>query len=167
MKLADLAARRTKAYLLDCAGYAGVAALEVGVGVVVHAAGQQGNRPLVWALSVVPPLAATVIATRAEAGATGATWGKRREHLRVTASDGTPSMSRALLRNVVKIFVPWNLGHVVAFGAAEGGFEETSALVLGATTAVYALIAAQVVLLVRGGRTLHDRVSGTRVVSDS
>ena len=161
--------RRVRGYMRDCVCYVGIAALEVPVGLALTGTALASNPVFLAVASSVPPLAATLVAARAESGASGATWGKRREALRVATTRGsTPTFGQALGRNAAKIFVPWTLGHVVAFGAVSGGFERADVLTLGATGLLYGWLGLTLVLLVVGeGRTPHDRVSGTRVVSDA
>lgn len=156
---------RGRAYLRDCVGYLGFALLEVPLGLAVSGRAL-GSNPLFLAVaSSVPPLAATMIAGRAEAGPAHATWGKRRESLQVEGLDGEEvGLSRALWRNAIKIALPWSLGHAVAFGAAQGGFDTGDPWTLTATVLTYVVVPATVLMGVIGtGRTLHDRLSGTRV----
>ncbi len=160
-----LLARRTRAYLLDSCGYAGVALATVPLGLVFQRRGWGDNRGLVLAVSAIPPLVATVIASVQEAGPDAATPGKRRERLSVTDTTGRPlTLGRALLRNLTKIFIPWQLGHLVAIGARFDGFARRDPLTLAATALTYPLVGAAVAAVARGsGRGLHDRVAGTLV----
>jgi len=160
-----LLARRTRAYLLDCCAYAGVALATVPLGVAFQRLGWSGNRNLVLAASAIPPLVATVVAGVQEAGPHAATPGKRRERLTVTDTAGRPlTLGRAWLRNATKIGIPWQLGHVVTIGSAFGGFAQRDPLTLGAAAVCYPLMAAMVAAVARGsGRGLHDRVAGTLV----
>lgn len=161
-----LATARARAYLRDCLGYLGIAALEVPLGLAVLRTPLASSSAFVAVASSVPPVAATVIAARAEAGSRRATWGKRCEQLEVDGADGAPSLGRAVLRNAVKIGLPWTLGHVVVYRAMDGGFERADPVTWAATAAVYGLGAATVGLGLAGrGRTLHDLVAGTRVVA--
>lgn len=164
-----LAGRRTRAYLLDCVGYLGIAACEVPIGVAALQLGWADNRPFVYAMSCVPPAFAALIAARAESSSARATWGKRREHLTVDDSrQGTHgqriSFSRGLVRNLVKVALPWQLGHTVALGAAAGGFETNDPVTMGATAVLYPLLGVMLWTGLRGdGRALHDRIAGTLV----
>lgn len=168
-----LAGVRARAYLVDGVLYLGVAALEVPLGLAAIRFGWSGNHAFVYAASTVAPVVAAVLAARAESGPHRATVGKRREHLKVVPASTSPgdrdariSFSRALVRNVIKITVPWQLGHTVALGASWGGFEERDPLTLASTILVYPLLGAMVWLVLRAdGRALHDRAAGTRVVS--
>jgi uncharacterized RDD family membrane protein YckC len=160
-----LLAARTKAYLRDAVTYLGVAAATVPVGLVLRHEGIGQHPGFLLAVSAVPPLVASVIAARQESGAHRATWGKRRQGLVVTTSSGERvPFGRALVRNLVKIGIPWQLGHTVAIGAAYGGFERGDPLTLAATAVTYPLVAVMIVAVARGtGRGLHDRVAGTAV----
>lgn len=167
MAVNGLWARRARGYLRDCLGYAGIAVLEVPVGLALSGTALASNAVFLAVASSIPPTVATLVAARGEAGASGATWGKRRESLRVVSGDGgAVPFERAFARNVVKVFLPWSLGHVVAFGAAQGAFERGDPLTLVATALTYTWFVATAALVLFGsGRTPHDRLSGTRVVS--
>jgi uncharacterized RDD family membrane protein YckC len=163
-----LARRRCLAHLTDCAGYLGIAAATVPVGVVIATTTDLGSRPLYAHLvSIVPPVIATVVAARAESGPRRATWGKRRQGLEVVGADGgAPTPREALVRNASKILVPWQIGHMTAISAAWGGFETGDALAYGSSAAVYALIGVYAWTGLRGsGRGPHDRLAGTHVVA--
>ncbi|MDN5791044.1 MAG: RDD family protein [Micrococcales bacterium] len=165
-----LAGARARAYLVDCLLYLGIAACEVPVGLVGRRRGWDRNRRYVYAASAVAPLTAALLAALAEAGPRQATRGKRREGLTVVqVSPGDASQrvgfARSLVRNVVKIAVPWQMGHVVALGASSGGFDRRDRVTLGTTVLVYPLLGAMAWTGLRGGgRPPHDRVAGTRVV---
>ncbi|AXK46000.1 RDD family protein [Brachybacterium saurashtrense] len=162
-----LASRRVRAHLTDCVGYLGLAAATAPVGVLLVSTTSLGeSRLFAQLVSAVPPVAATLLAARAESGPHRATWGKRRQGLEVAGAGGAAlPFSRALGRNTVKILVPWQLGHLTAIGAVGGGFEEGDALTYGSAVAVYAalgVVAATV--LRRPGRGVHDRLVGGRVL---
>lgn len=176
-----LARGRLTGYLLDCSGYLGIAAamlpLGVGVNLLTDLASHRGYA---YAISAVPPAIATLVATRAESGDGRATWGKHRRSLLVVdarcdtsdtrrdASDagGAPlSVPRALLRNTVKIFVPWQLAHVTGVGAAWGGFEKRDPVTCSATVLTYATLGVFAVMCLRGsGRGPHDLAAGSVVI---
>jgi uncharacterized RDD family membrane protein YckC len=85
------------------------------VGFIALKKGWGTNRSFVLAVSAVPPLLATAVAARAESGPNAATPGKQRYDLRVEDADsGSLSCGWAVLRNVLKIGLPWQLGHTVA-----------------------------------------------------
>lgn len=158
---------RTRAYARDAVTYLGVAAATVPIGIPLAMAGIGRYRWAVLGVSSVPPLIAAVIAARAESDGRRDTWGKRAEHLTVHTLDGNrPTFGVALLRNLVKITVPWQLGHAVAIGAIEGGFDTNDTLTLSTTAVLYPLVGVQLWACARGdGRGLHDRIART-VVSE-
>lgn len=163
-----LALRRGKAYARDCVGYLGIAAATVPLGLLAASQGWSDRRWFLVAVSALPPALATVVAAWRESRSEPAvTPGKRWQGLSVVAAGGgTPRLNRALLRNAVKIGVPWQLGHVVAIGAAYGAFEERDVLTYASAMVVYPLIIAMIMTVVFGrGLGLHDRVAGTWVDS--
>lgn len=160
-----LAVVRTRAYLQDAARFLGLAVATVPVGITVHRSAAVPPRPgTIWAISAVLPVVATVWMAREESRPERATWGKRSRGLEVTTTDGDPPrFARAMLRNTVKIAVPWQLGHTVAIGAANGGFERGSGL-LAVSIGTYAAVGALIGSVALGsGRGIHDRIAGTVV----
>ncbi|SFM97455.1 RDD family protein [Pseudonocardia ammonioxydans] len=161
----ELAAPRGKAYLRDCVRYLGIAVATAPLGAL---AGRARERERLHAfasvVSVVPPLVATVLAARAEARY-GATPGKRSHGLQVTAAGGgSAGTGRCLLRNIAKIAVPWQLGHMATIAGVFGGIERRDPLAVAITVAAYALPAVMVTCVVTGsGRAIHDRIAGTAV----
>ena len=98
-----------------------------------------------------------------ESSAREATPGKRVRHLAVTSGGARISFGRALLRNAVKIALPWELGHTVVFTLAMGN-GTVPVWIVPITALTYALpIVYVVTLFVGDGRTLYDRVAGTVV----
>lgn len=160
-----LAIPRARAYLRDCGTYLGLAAATASLAVVGRITGWGRKPSFVYTVSSIPPLLAALLAARREAR-DGTTPGKRRHRLLLTKRTGVPvTFGRALARNGLKIAVPWQLGHMVAIGAASGGFDRRDPLTLGAASVTYPLLAAMIAGAVLGdGRTIHDRLSGTRVV---
>lgn len=155
---------RAAAYGLDALGYAGIAAAMVPFGLANYALQGTPSRPAVLAVSLLPPVLATAWAARAESGPRHATWGKRRLGIRVSGSVGEAGFGHALLRNAVKILLPWQLGHVVAIGAAHGDFDTMRPSTMIATGLLYVIAALFAVLMLRrSGRGPHDLLAGTRV----
>lgn len=156
---------RCRAYGRDAVGYLGLAAATLPLGIPLNLAGVRQHRGAVIALSAVPPLAAALMAARAESDDRHDTWGKRAEGLTVRRlGGGRPSYRRALARNIVKITVPWQVGHVVAIGAAYGGFEAGDPVTIGAGISTYVIIGAFAVTGgFGGGRGVHDRLTATVV----
>jgi uncharacterized RDD family membrane protein YckC len=109
---------------------------------------------------------ATAWAAWWEARPRGATAGKRLLQLRVIdrRTRGQPSGRQALVRNLVKITLPWELGHTVALGYAnlEGGHVPVWLGVL--TVITYGWVLGNLVLLlIRSGKPVHDRLARTVV----
>ena len=145
-----------------------MAAATVPLGFLAASQGWVDRRWVLVGVSALPPALATLVAAwRESQSEPAATPGKRWQELSVgRAGGGTPSLPRALLRNAVKIGIPWQLGHVAAMGAAYGGFEQRDAPTYASTMLVYPLIIAMIVVVVFGrGLGLHDRVTGTWVDS--
>src|SRR5690625_975644 len=154
------------AYARDCLRYLGIAAAIVPLGLIAYRKGCGKKQPVVLAASAVPPVVSTVVAARQESGSTQATPGKRRHGLTVRTANGQSlSFGQALVRNSVKIAIPWQLGHTVAVGAAFGGFDEQDPLTTAATLVTYPLLAVLIGSVLLGdGRALHDRVAGSKVL---
>ncbi|MEP6561314.1 MAG: RDD family protein [Nakamurella sp.] len=116
---------------------------------------------------VVAPI--TVALAALESGKREATFGKRARRLIVVLIEGDASLSfaRALLRNTVKIAIPWALGHALVYGIASSGNQDSvPAWVVVIGGAAYALPLLYVIaLFVRTGRTPYDWIAGTRVIS--
>ena len=160
-----LAGRRGKAYALDCLTYLGIAVATVPFGLLARQAGWGRQRTFVLAASAVPPMIATVLAAHQESSSHAATPGKRLYGLSVLTQEGhSLTFAQALVRNTVKIAIPWQLGHTVAVGAAFGGFDELDPITVGATIVTYPMIAAMIASVVVGqGRTIHDYAVGSEV----
>ena len=161
----ELAGARTRAYLIDCGVYLAIAATTAPLVVLSAAKGWEKNRSFVLAVSAIPPVVATVVAARQESGPESSTFGKRRHGLVVRTRDGEPvTFTRALIRNVAKIAIPWQLGHFVAISAALGYLEDGDRLTVGATALIYPVLGAMVVAGASGsGRAFHDRLADTVV----
>lgn len=101
-----------------------------------------------------------------EAAPRSATPGKRGRGLRVVAAATGASIGfgRALSRNLLKVTIPWQLGHSVAFGFATLGDAQVGIGLMVTSVACYGLMIAYVLALFIGdGRTPYDRWSGTMV----
>src|SRR5690625_1501182 len=133
----SLATRRSLAYVCDCLGSLGIATATAPLDLLARRSGRRANNALALAARTGPRVAAMLVAARQESGRTGATLGKQHQRLQVTSREGHRlSYGRALLRNAIKIAIPWQLGHTVAVGTAFGGFDEKDPLTLGATLVV-------------------------------
>lgn len=164
--LHHLAFFRGKAYVRDCIGYLGIAVATVPLGLLAQQTEWGDHRGFVLAASAIPPTIATLVAARRESSSSGATPGKLRYGLQVHGQHGEPlSFSRALLRNSLKIALPWQLGHTVAVGAAFGGFDNQDPVTIAAAVATYPLLAVMLGSVAFGeGRALHDRITGSQVL---
>ena len=142
------------------------------IGVPLYAAGVTAPiGPLalnvVSALVVVVPV--VIGLAWAEAGGRQASPGKRWRRLSVvdSATEGRVTLGRALWRNLLKIGLPWTIGHsaVIAIVAtSKDGSVPWSAWIL--TAAAYVLPLAYVAsLFIRDGRAPYDRAAGTHVVT--
>lgn len=146
-------------------------AVVAAVGVPLFASGMLSptdatiRNPLVQnlvALSVVAPI--VVVAAWLESSR-GATIGKRLLKLSVTHRAGPPGFGRALLRNSLKLGLPWMIGHAAVFAlwdSSESGASSGWAIwLLGAAYVLPLLWVAS--LLAPGRRTVYDRISATTV----
>ena len=154
---------RSRAYVVDCLVHLAVPVALVPVGLLLRRRHRDLDPRLLHALTALPPVAATLIASAQDSRR--GTWGHRSQGLVVRTADGqVPSFRRALLRNAVKTGVPWQLGHVVAIGAATGTLDRRDPWVVTATAILYPWMAAAATAVALGsGRALHDRAAGTEV----
>jgi uncharacterized RDD family membrane protein YckC len=110
---------------------------------------------------LITVLPVTVWLAAWERGGRGATPGKRVFGLRTVGPDGgPPGWRRALVRNAVKVALPWELGHTAAFTLVRDT-DSILAMVCGYAACLIALV--YVVMLLATGRTPYDRLSGTSV----
>jgi uncharacterized RDD family membrane protein YckC len=116
-----------------------------------------------FALVIAP---ATAWAAWREARPRGATVGKRLLQLQVI-DRGTrtlPSGRQALVRNLVKITLPWELGHTIALGYANLGGAAVPSWLWSLTAITYGWLLVNVILLITPSRRpFHDRLAGTVV----
>ena len=113
------------------------------------------------ALVVLP---VTVALTLLECGRYEATPGKLKFGLRVRVDPTGERISwqRSLLRNLLKLGVPWSLGHLAAIALAGGGGVDAQ---IGAILSMAVPIAYLITLFTGGGRTVYDRLAGTMVIT--
>lgn len=168
-----LAWRRLTAWLIDWLLILAWVAVTAAVGVPLYLAGV--TRALgVVALNVVSAVVVVLPVVAglawAEAGRRHASVGKRARHLRVidARTGAGVSLGRALVRNALKVGLPWTIGHIAVIALATGGSADPVAPAVWVVTALaYVLPLIYVVALFVGdGRTPYDRVAGTRVVAD-
>ncbi len=164
---------RLLAFLIDLLCVLAWAAVLAAIGVPLYSIrllpnlnGVLGN--VVSFLVLVAPV--TVVLARSESGAREGTIGKRARRLQVVdvATGSRVSFWRALLRNALKLAVPWGIGHLAVYGligTSSSGSVPTWLKVV--TGAAYLLPAVYVIsLFVRQGRTPYDWISRTIVMSD-
>jgi uncharacterized RDD family membrane protein YckC len=159
------------AWLIDLVWIGGWVTVLAAVGATLYATGvvrelsvAAGN--VVSFLVLVAPV--TLALAWFESGPRQATVGKRIRRLRVVdaGTQSTIPFRRALLRNVVKLTVPWELGHVAVYGlvAATGGPPGWLMVVAVAANVVPAVYVAT--LFVAGGRTPADWLARTVVAAN-
>ena len=161
--------RRVVAWVVDWLVIAAYAALLLPIGLAVGAPSWD-LAPTVWNVISFGLLIVPVTAWLAwwERGAGAASPGKRVLRLVVRdprSGSKPPRFGRALVRNALKVALPWELGHTATFVFASRT-ESTAAQTVGWVCAVlaYGLALAYVVsLFVGSGRTPYDRIAGTRV----
>ncbi|GAA2090773.1 hypothetical protein GCM10009840_32330 [Pseudolysinimonas kribbensis] len=163
------ALRRIVAFLIDWLCILGWVAVTAAVGVPLYLGGVTRGLDTV-ALNVIATVVlvipVVVAAAVFESRRRAATPGKRVLHLEVRHGSRAPRFGRALLRNLLKIGVPWVIGHSAVFVLATAGLAGTPTPPLGYVllVAAYVLPIAYLVSLFAGsGRALYDRVAGTRV----
>jgi uncharacterized RDD family membrane protein YckC len=159
--------RRLAAVVIDGATYLIIPALLLPLGLLLVRRGVVLSSLAVNALALALVIApATAWATWREARPRGATVGKRLLRLRVIdeRTGALPLHRQALIRNLIKIALPWELGHTVALGYAnlEGGPVPVWLWVLTAITYSW-LLANLLLLLLHSGKPVHDRLAGTVV----
>ncbi|WP_051215508.1 RDD family protein [Granulicoccus phenolivorans] len=174
--------RRIAAWLIDCGLimlYAGLLAL---VGVPLTRAGVLGPLPLaaanvLAALVLVVPV--VLVLAGLEAGRRAATVGKRVLGLRLagaagagaagTGAPGAPGYPRALLRNAVKVALPWLIAHSAVYGIWDGSARgAVPGWVWPAFAVAYAIpLVWLVTLFVGTGRTPYDRLARVSVIEAS
>jgi uncharacterized RDD family membrane protein YckC len=134
-------------------------------GLIARATGFDFARPSAWDLFAFLTLIAPVTITFAalEASPRSATWGKRRNGLRVVdPNGGRLSYSRSFVRSVVK-FAPWQIAHTGVFQITDGA--EQVGVVLAIVAQGVVLCSVGLAWFDREHRALHDFVAGTRVLA--
>jgi uncharacterized RDD family membrane protein YckC len=163
--------RRLAAWLIDwlcVAVWVGVLAI---VGFALYSTGALNGLSLLAQnlFSFVVLIAPVTFALAALESRGGRTPGKRALRLRVTdaAASGPVSFGHALLRNTLKIALPWAIGHAAVYGyAAASTSASTPPWVIALTVLAYVLPIAWVIgLFVGSGRTGYDFAAGTIVVT--
>ena len=134
---------------------------------VTHSMGTVPSNLMAALITVVP---VTVGLTLLESSAREASVGKRTRQLRVV--DAVTGLRvpfrRSILRNTLKIGVPWTIGHAAVFSIVQtSGSGPVPVSVWLLTVVAYVLPIMYVVSLFVGqGRTPYDLVSGTVVIPE-
>ena len=123
---------------------------------------------LVWnaAAFVVLIVPATVWLAAWESSRSAATPGKRLLGLRVRVlREGDVGRRRAAARNVLKVALPWELGHAAAFLLADPRASGSTVLIGMSSAVIACAVAAGYVasLFIGTGRTPYDHAAGGRV----
>jgi uncharacterized RDD family membrane protein YckC len=166
-----VAGRRIVAWLVDWTIISLYAGALVPLGLVLDAASLDlpatAWNAVAFALLVAP---ATIWMAAWERGPAAASPGKRLLGLRVlglrAATAPALGWRRSLVRNGLKLALPWELGHTGAFilaDASAAGPSVALGMVCGVTACLVA-VGYVVSLFVGSGRTPYDRAAGTRVV---
>ena len=120
---------------------------------------------VIAAATLVVPVTGVLAAM--ESRSRPATIGKRSRRLHVVNDvTGQPvSFGCALVRNGLKVGIPWSIGHAAVYAIiTSAGTTSMPIPVMVLTAIAYALPLLYVVCLFIGaGKTLYDRISGTRV----
>lgn len=163
---------RVIAFAYDYVLIAGYLACTVALGLLVHASlpaaantlfGDPVSAHLTGSFVLTLPVALYFIL--AESSARQATWGKRKQGLRVTSVDGTPvGVLRSAVRTFVK-FVPWELAHACVWHLRAAPQSPPSWATWGLVL-VWILVGANLLCawLSPTRQALYDRIAGTVVV---
>lgn len=164
---------RLLAWVVDWACILVWVAITAAIGVPLFLSGITGGLsiPALNAVAtIVLVLPVTVGLALLEASTRESTFGKRVRRLRVVDSltGSRVPLGRALLRNLVKVAIPWTLGHAAVYALIASGPDAPPAVgVWALTAAAYVLPIAYVVsLFVGDGRTPYDRLARTRVLRE-
>jgi hypothetical protein len=162
--------RRVLAWLIDWLCILVWVAATAAVGVPLYRAGVIASvgpvaSNLIGAVVVVLP--SVIAAAWFESRPIAATPGKHALGLVVRADAGRPLFRVALVRNVVKIGLPWLVGHAAVFTIVRSSTAATAVPIGGwvLTAAAYVIPGIWIVsLFVGDGHTPYDRITGTTVV---
>jgi uncharacterized RDD family membrane protein YckC len=158
---------RLAAFAVDGATYLIIPALLLPLGLLLIQRGLMLSSLAVNALAMALVIApATAWAAWCEARPRGATVGKRLLRLRVIdeRTRALPSGRQALVRNLIKITLPWELGHTVALGFVSLADDPVPLWLWVLTVITYGWVLANLFLLVvPSGKPAHDRLARTVV----
>jgi uncharacterized RDD family membrane protein YckC len=160
---------RLIAWLIDWLCILAWVAVVAAVGVPLYLSGvtdSLGTGVLNVIATVVIVVPVTIALAKMESGPRGATIGKRVRGLQVVdaAGDSAASFGQCLIRNGLKVALPWTLGHWVAFELSQSAEGSVPVRMWLVTALAYVLPLAYLASLFLGqGRTPYDRVSRTVV----
>ena len=162
---------RLTAWFIDWLCILAWVGLTAAVGVPLYLSGvtaNLGTGPLNVIATLVVVVPVTLALAKMEAGPREATVGKRLRGLRVVQSGSgfRASFRQTLLRNALKVTLPWSLGHWIAFELSRSTGRSVAPWMWAATALAYVLPVIYVASLFRGrGITPYDRISHTVVVN--
>ena len=165
-----LAGRRIAAWLIDWGCILVWVAATAAIGVPLFLGGvitAMNDLALNVIGAVVVIIPVVLAAAWCESRRSGATPGKRVMGLVVRAGTDRPAFRLALLRNTLKLGVPWLIGHAAVFAivSSSGAGDAVPAGVWVLTGLAYLIPIVWVASLFVGqGRTPYDRICGTEVV---
>jgi uncharacterized RDD family membrane protein YckC len=157
---------RLTAFALDAVTYLIIPALLLPFGLLLIRHGVMLSSVVINAIGLVLVIApATACASWREARPRGATPGKRLLRLGVLdeTTEALVPASRSLARDMIRIALPWELGHTVALGYAYTAGSNVPVW-LWLTAIIYGWLIINLILLIMSRRPLHDRLAGTIVV---
>lgn len=157
--------RRLAASLVDATSFLVLPALLVPVGLWLINRGTVLSPTAVNLIGLVGIVLPATVWTACWESARGATPGKRLLGLAVVdiGSERRPRFRPTLLRAVIKIAVPWELGHTTALGLSADATPGISLWVVVGATYLLPLIMI-IFLVVHPHRPPHDRLARTRVI---
>jgi uncharacterized RDD family membrane protein YckC len=136
------------------------------LGLLISMGPARGVAPLTLHLIgiAVVVLPSTLGLTLLEGGRYEATPGKLKYGLRVRRDPSGERISwgRSLLRNLLKLGLPWTLAHLAVITVGSGGGVDA---ILGALLSLAVPLAYLISLFTGKGRTIYDRLAGTMVIS--
>jgi uncharacterized RDD family membrane protein YckC len=158
---------RLTAFALDAVTYLIIPALLLPLGLLLIRHGVMLSSVAINAIGLVLVIApATAWASWREARPRGATPGKRLLRLGVLdeTTEALVPASRSLARNMIRIALPWELGHTVALGYAYTEGSNVPVWLWLLTAIIYGWLIINLILLIISRKPLHDRLAGTIVV---
>lgn len=170
--MTQLPGDRLLAWMVDWLGILAWVGVVAAVGIPLYLIGITGKLPPLWlnlvaTVTLVAPV--TVVLAGLESSAREASFGKRARRLKVVSARTGSRMSfrRALARNVLKIALPWTIGHAAVYGiVASSGTGAVPVSVWVVTAIAYVLPVTYVVSLFLGtGRTPYDHLCGSVVLT--